>query len=97
MWRGGWGVVCGGCCGGGGCFVCGMCCGVGDVSVFAFLILFNISSLLSVRLILLKSDGSDLLIFFHPSLILILLSPSFFLKFSDSFTKSLSLKSLLTF
>ena len=45
--------------------------GNGLGSVLAFLILLDISSLVSVKLILDASDGSDLLIFFVPSLKLI--------------------------
>ena len=51
--------------------------GKAELSVLAFFILFTISSFLSVKLILLKSEGSDLLIFFVPSFKLIILAKFF--------------------
>ena len=63
----------------------------------AFFILLTISSLVSVRLILLRSDGSDLLIFFNPSFKLIILEKFFFISGSGAFKKSSQSKSLLNF
>ena len=67
--------------------------GTGKVSVLAFFILLRISSSLSVKLILLRSDISDLLIFFKPSLRLIILENSFWIKGSGILKKLSTLKS----